>query len=156
MQVMFWPMLSHQNPVLSISTRMSSGLRGCTMALICVLWLPMRSATPLAWVTPSLEARWWLRSTPVINATSGCIWTISKAYSPCMVSARRRPGSAVTCSVAHLLLSKRCGQMSKTACLAYCENWNPYPKAMITNLFTFLYSVLNTKKKKCQRGYKTS
>lgn len=42
-----------------------------------------------------------------------------------------------TCSVAHLPLSKHCGQMSKTACLAYCENWNPYPKVMITTFLHF-------------------
>lgn len=55
-QVVYWHMLRHQNRALSISTRTSSGLRAHIMALICVLWLPMKSATPLAWVTLSSEA----------------------------------------------------------------------------------------------------
>lgn len=56
LQVMYWLTLRHQNLVLSILMRTNSGLRDHIMVPICVLWLPMKSATPLAWVTLTSEA----------------------------------------------------------------------------------------------------
>ena len=92
LQVTSWPTLSHQSRVLFILMKMSSGQRGHTMALICVLWRPMKSATPSAWVTPNSEALWWRRSTLVTVPTSGCIQMMWEASSGCMVSGFQHDG----------------------------------------------------------------
>lgn len=89
-QVMYWLMLSHQNLALSILMRTSSGLREHVMALISVLWLPMKLVMPLAWVTLSSAALWWHQSTLVIAPTSGCISMMWEAFRGCMVSVSRK------------------------------------------------------------------
>lgn len=90
-QVMSSLTLSHRNLVLSISMRTNSGLRGQFMALICVLWRPMKSATPSAWVTHSTGVPWWLLSMQATVSTLVCTGMISEASRRYMVSPSQRP-----------------------------------------------------------------
>lgn len=95
-QVTYWPMLSHQNLVLSILTRMSSGQRDHIMELIYVLLLPMKLVTPLDWVILSSEAPWWHQSTLVTVPTSDCILMMWEAFRRYMVSLRRRSNKCLS------------------------------------------------------------